>query len=214
MTREWGPSGVGYPSNTSTATIDDDDWEQIVIVVTPYIAASSPKSLLVELRRDLERALETYYIVKHQMKDTSIAVVRKNTSRLNERVTKLRKHMEQLDMNSRLLLSEAGGTPFHQWFREILELENQSNRAEALASEYPGQGGQPKDHAMLNMANQLALALAKHVGAPAITPNPDGVFGNILVILLRIARGSADDPDPGRITRSAYDFYISCQGDN
>lgn len=205
---------MGYPPGTQKVSLKDDDWEQIVTVLAPGIAAAKKVLSLEKLRSDVELALQAYHIVKQNMADTSVAVVRQNLAQLHKLSTKLVGHMNQLDMNSRALLSEAGSTAFHQWFALIIELKNQSVRAEDIASDYPREGGRPKDYPMLNMANQLAMALSRHLGEEAITPNPLGLFGNTMSILLRIARGSEDEPEMSRITRAAYDFFRSCQDIN
>ncbi len=178
MTRQWGASGVTQLWGPGLSTSTKESIKRLVF--DGGHQTSCPEEFLValDLAADLYRAAA-------RLRDQSLpAVVRNKLKRTLDASLRLKDRLNELDGNSRNLLSEVtrdGENPYDNLSPIIIALK----KAYTLAKKYPHKGDLPKDHRRW-LARDIADALRAHLKIDLKADVRTGTKGTFILILSRV----------------------------
>jgi len=182
MPRQWGATGV---TDFKPVDIDLNGREQIR---SQLQSIDSTYKVPEDFYKSLGLAIARFNSGEALAAISSPAVVRKNLQAAIDAALALNERLNDLDGNSRQLLSSVdGGETSVLQDHHLWKIIRALSEADHLADEYPKKGRLPEHH-RLWLAVDVANAIDVHVGA-APTTKVDGLFESILAIILEIATG-------------------------
>ena len=195
MTRQWGASGVAQ-LGPGLSTRTKEDIKRSVFDCCHQ--TSCPEELFVAL----DRAAGLYQ-AHVQVKALSLpAAVRKHLKRTLDASLRLNDRLNELDGNSRELLSEVtrGGEDLNNGILSVYDnlspIINALNKAYILAKQYPLKGDLPRDHRRW-LARDIADALREHLKidlrADVITGTKGAFISILSLVFEEVATGEKID---------------------
>lgn len=180
-TRQWGATGVGYPT---TPYLSADARQQIEQFFKDLnVRVSNPDAFFDTLANAIGFFKEN---VKLREKSRP-AAVRENLRLALARALALNDALNKLDGNSRRLLGEVAQGRIDSIFGNIQTVILVLNKARTLADDYPSAGNLPEPHRLF-LAVDVADAIETFLGAP-VTTTKTGLFVAILEVALTVATG-------------------------
>ncbi len=188
--REWGPTWVGRPKLLHP--LGDKAWSDIEELVRTECRRAPPP----QFRAALNEALTIFQAQRDAAEATSPKAMRANLGRADKAAKQLVSALEQLDANSRLLLSRAIRQRRPRTMRRnrsVLitgsNLLHRLSRALTIALEeaahYPTSRAGMKDHARIELGFILALAFKIFLGEEFITTSRPDLFSEVYHELIR-----------------------------
>ena len=184
MTRQWGASGVAQ-LGPGLSTRTKEDIKRSVFDCCHQ--TSCPEELFVALDR-----AAGLYKAHSQVRALSLpAAVRNNLKLTLDASLRLNDRLNELDGNSRELLSEVtrGGEDLNNGILSVYDnlspIINALNKAYILANKYPHKGDFPKDHRRW-LARDIADALRAHLKIDLEADVRTGPRGTFKLILSRV----------------------------
>ena len=131
--RKWeGPTGVVPPGHTYQ-TLSDDDWEHAQTIVKAKTGSLPPP----EFRVALDNALRAAQAMAYLQEKGSPKPIRYNLKRAREAAIRLNDRLNDLDGNSRQILSEIPGGDILQLYSLLSAIIRALSLAEKKAGELP-----------------------------------------------------------------------------
>ena len=185
MTRQWGASGVTKLSDPGLSTSTKESIKRLVFDGDHQ--TSCPDEFLVAL--DIAAGI---YRAAARLRDQSLPAVVRNKLKLTlDASLHLKDRLNELDGNSRNLLSEVtrGGEDLNNGILSVYDnlspIINALNKAYILAKQYPLKGDLPRDHRRW-LARDIHDALREHLKIDLKADVKTGTKGTFISILSRV----------------------------
>ncbi|MCA1805694.1 MAG: hypothetical protein LC646_10250 [Xanthomonadaceae bacterium] len=180
MSTTWFPTGA---CDFKVVRLSKDQSETIRLELR---AGGVKKDYWDTVNADIELALAAYRAMTGLAEESKPASVRKNLNISLNAALRLNDTLNDLDANSRMLLSQVASGGISKIHHHLSEIITALSEAGHKADELPDKGRLP-DYARQNLAVAVLEALRSCGVAPTTTK--DGLYNNLLAVVLEIATG-------------------------